>query len=110
MKAILISIRPEWVEKILNGKKPLKFAKQCQIVSCLVKFIFIARYDTPKKLSEFSHYIPNNDCPKKQCGINCEDCMSYDGEHETCLELWHLHREIKRPPQSWFYVQELEEV
>ena len=65
-------------------------------------------YDKPKELSEFSHYIPNNKCPKKECGIDCEDCMSYDGEHETCLALYYSHRQIKRPPQSWCYVEELE--
>ena len=65
-------------------------------------------YDKPKELSEFSHYIPNNKCPKMECGIDCENCMSYDGEHETCLTLYYLHRQIKRPPQSWCYVEELE--
>ena len=66
-------------------------------------------YETPKELSEFSHYIPNNKCPKKECGIDCEDCMSYDVEHETCLDLYYLHRQIKRPPQSYCYVEELED-
>ena len=66
-------------------------------------------YDKPKELSEFSHYIPNNKCPKKECGIDCEDCMSYDGEHETCLALYYSHWQIKRPPQSWCYVEELED-
>lgn len=65
-------------------------------------------YDKPKELSEFSHYIPNNKCPKKECGIDCEDCMSYDGEHETCLALYYSHWQIKRPPQSWCYVNDLE--
>lgn len=65
-------------------------------------------YDKPKELSEFSHYIPNNKCPKKECGIDCEDCMSYDGEHETCLALYYSHRQIKRPPQSWMFVESLE--
>lgn len=65
-------------------------------------------YDKPKELSEFSHYIPNNKCPKKECGIDCEDCMSYDSEHETCLDLYYLYRQIKRPPQSWCYVEGLE--
>lgn len=64
-------------------------------------------YETPKELSEFSYYIPNNKCPKKECGIDCEDCMSYDVEHETCLALYYAHREIKRPPQSYYYVEEL---
>lgn len=66
-------------------------------------------YDNPKELSEFSHYIPDNQCPKKECGIDCEDCMSYDSEHETCLALYYLYRQIKRPPQSWFYVEKVEE-
>lgn len=65
-------------------------------------------YAKPKELSEFSHYIPNNKCPKKECGIDCEDCMSYDGEHETCLALYYSHRQIKRPPQSWMFVESLE--
>ena len=65
-------------------------------------------YDNPKELSEFSHYIPNNKCPKKECGIDCEDCMSYDSEHETCLDLYYLYRQIKIPPQSWCYVEEIE--
>ena len=66
-------------------------------------------YDKPKELSEFSHFIPNNKCPTKQCGTNCEDCPNYDEEHETCLTLYYTHREIKRPPQSYYYVEELED-
>ena len=63
-------------------------------------------YDTPKELNEFSHYIPNNECPTKQCGTNCEDCQNYNEEHETCLALYDAHRKIKRPPQSWFFCAE----
>ena len=66
-------------------------------------------YDKPKELSEFSHFIPNNKCPTKQCGTNCEDCPNYDEEHETCLALYYAHRAIKRPPQSYCYVEELED-
>ena len=65
-------------------------------------------YDKPKEMSEFSHYIPNNKWSKKECGIDCEDCMSYDSEHETCLDLYYLYRQIKRPPKSYCYVEELE--
>lgn len=64
-------------------------------------------YDKPKELSEFSHYIPNNKCPKREGGFDCVNCSSYDIEHETCLELYYLHRQVKRPPQSWCYVEEL---
>ena len=66
-------------------------------------------YDKTKELSEFSHFIPNNKCPTKQCGTNCEDCPNYDEEHETCLALYYAHRVIKRPPQSCYYVEELED-
>ena len=65
-------------------------------------------YDKSKELSEFSHFIPNNKCPTKQCGTNCEDCPNYDEEHETCLALYYAHRVIKRPPMNWYYVEELE--
>ena len=187
MKAIMISIQPQWVEKILNGEKTIEIRKtipKCELpvkvyIYCtmpnkqenrkphswevvwlkrvvaeftlknIVKFdieslIFMGKekelmqkscigglslrkylgdktgyswgidnlkvYETPKELSEFSHYIPNNKCPKKECGIDCEDCMSYDVEHETCLDLYYLYRQIKRPPQSYCYVEELENV
>ena len=186
MKAIMISIQPQWVEKILNGEKTIEIRKtipKCELPvkvyiyctmpnkqenrkphswevvwlttvvaeftlnevekfevfengsvqnwnaydlekSCLT-YDQIANYvghckagyawhiddlkiyETPKELSEFSHYIPNNKCPKMECGIDCEDCMSYDVEHETCLDLYYLHRQIKRPPQSYCYVEEL---
>ena len=66
-------------------------------------------YDEPKRLSEFEHYISNNKCPKKESGTNCEDCKSYDQEHNTCLALYYLHKQVKRPPQSWCYVEELRE-
>ena len=66
-------------------------------------------YDEPKRLSEFEHYISNNKCPKKESGTNCEDCKSYNKEHNTCLALYYLHKQVKRPPQSWCYVKELRE-
>ena len=66
-------------------------------------------YDEPKELNEFEHYISNNRCPKKENGMNCEDCKSYNKEHNTCLALYYLHKQVKRPPQSWCYVEELRE-
>ena len=65
-------------------------------------------YDKPKELSEFSGFIPNNKCEKHENGFACEKCDAYDKEHETCLALYYAHREIKRPPQSYCYVEELE--
>ena len=43
MKAIMISIQPQWVEKISMARKLLKSEKQYQNVNCLAKFIFIAQ-------------------------------------------------------------------
>ena len=191
MKAIMISIKPQWVEKILNGEKTIEIRKtmpKCELpckvyIYCtkgkklykcvsnfdedllngkvvaeftLNKVDILERdlndwlpknrydvsnemlkninlnqnelwnygqgkilyawhiddlkiYDKPKELSEFSHFIPNNKCPTKQCGTNCEDCPNYDEEHETCLALYYAHRVITRPPQSWMFVDNLEE-
>ena len=192
MKSILISIQPQWVEKILNGEKTIEIRKtmpKCELpckvyIYCTMpnkqenrkphswEVVWLKRvvaeftlnkvstydwdtdflntnqnmyyiksgeadktcltyeqlcnygkgkdlygwhiedlviYDTPKGLDRFTHYIPNNECPTKQCGTNCEDCPNYDEEHETCLALYYAHREIKRPPQSWCYVEELED-
>ena len=66
-------------------------------------------YDKPKELSEFSGFIPNNKCEKHENGFACEKCDAYDKEHETCLALYYAHREIKQPPQSYYYVEELED-
>ena len=62
-------------------------------------------YDKPKELSEFSGFIPNNKCEKHENGFTCEKCDAYDKEHETCLALYYCHKPIKRPPQSWCYVE-----
>ena len=66
-------------------------------------------YDKPKELDEFSGFIPDNKCEKHENGFDCEKCDAYDKEHETCLALYYAHREIKRPPQSYCYVEELED-
>ena len=50
-------------------------------------------YDKPKELSEFSPA----DCGKRRC-FNCE---CFDAEKPSCT--------LKRPPQSWCYVEEREE-
>lgn len=64
-------------------------------------------YDEPKELSEFSGFIPNNKCEKHEKGFACDKCDAYDKEHDTCLALYYCHKPIKRPPQSYFYVEEM---
>ena len=50
-------------------------------------------YDKPKELSEFSPAY----CGKRRC-FNCE---CFDAEKPSCT--------LKRPPQSWYYVEERED-
>ena len=51
------------------------------------------RYDKPKELSEFFHAC------KQPSGTDCSKCN--DRREKTCYS-------IKRPPQSWCYVEELQ--
>ena len=72
-------------------------------------------YDKPKELGEFYRYTDYDDSKKdkRPCycceynsfdySENCEYCsIDYDGEH--CI-----HLQIKRPPQSWCYVERKED-
>lgn len=72
-------------------------------------------YDKPKELSEFRKDLDCDDYPCNKGGKNsdCEYCyydysegcqacgIDFDGEH--CI-----YKAIKRPPQSWCYVENLE--
>lgn len=55
-------------------------------------------YDKPKELSEF----------RKACGTqNCDGCQFWEntGEYAGCLTS--EERRLRRPPQSWCYVEEV---
>lgn len=54
------------------------------------------RYDKPKDLSEF----------EKPCNFKweCSLCERYDRREHKC------YKTFKRPPQSWCYVEELQEI
>lgn len=57
-------------------------------------------YDKPKKISEF----------RKACGTqNCDICQFWEntGEYAGCLTS--EERRLRRPPQSWCYVDEIDE-
>ena len=54
-------------------------------------------YDAPKELSEFRRVCPN--------GLYCESCAMYWNNGGTCGNGGLL---IKRPPQSWCYVENME--
>lgn len=74
-------------------------------------------YDKPKELSEFKKDLDCDDYPCNKGGKNsdCKYCyydnsegcwacgIDFDGEH--CI-----YKTIKRPPQSWCYIEELEDI
>ena len=67
-------------------------------------------YDKPKELREF--YIfdsdkrrPSVDCEYKKRGFSHDWCLQTD--NRFCNELLCDKKRIKRPPQSWCYVEEL---
>ena len=96
-KAVLISIRPESEEKNANGEKQTRledgalwdYGKGATLYGWHISKLEI--YDTPKKLSKFLR--PFENCIGKVCDeYGCAYC---ENGH------------IKRPPQSWCYVEEL---
>lgn len=61
-------------------------------------------YDTPKELGEFWR-----DCPEySELSTNCWSCENVcgDGDETDCNTDGRLY--LRRPPQSWCYVQEVE--
>lgn len=63
-------------------------------------------YNTPKELSEFY----------TECKMECEHCKMWrytrvnsDEFDMDCKSDWINHKSISRPPQSWCYVEEVEE-
>ena len=70
-------------------------------------------YDKPKELSEFYHYLPdkilyNGDYDCRGGGeIVCMDMPEGGSDCEECPYGGRVY--LKRPPESWRYVEELEE-
>ena len=123
-KAVLISIRPEWCEKIINGQKTIEVRKtrpkmnppfKCYIYKCgngkvigeflcdeISKISFgwhisnLKIYDTPKELIEFHTWKKCKSCNKS--GYESTACI-YD---ENCI----IPAAITKAPQSWQYVEE----
>ena len=119
-KAVLISIRPEWCEKIARGEKTVEVRKtrpkldtpfKCYIYctkgndarrlrgswgKVIGEFICdrVETIKTPKPLSEFKGLC--------KIEVGCGECPYYNYTKMECDG-----RTIKRPPQSWCYVEEL---
>ena len=150
-KAVLISIRPEWVKKILSGEKTLEVRKtrpnmrtpfKCYIYCTNSGVAMEMRGKHGKVVGEFTCNIVTN------LFSNSRFWLNEDGVLQTCLSAaeirkyayganglygWHISDlvvydkpkelrefkglrgtkfgyepdEIKRPPQSWFYVEDL---
>ena len=70
-------------------------------------------YDKPRELSEFYHYLPdkilyNGDYDCRGGGeIVCMDMPEGGSDCEECPYGGRVY--LKRPPQSWAYIEELEE-
>jgi predicted transcriptional regulator len=99
--------RPQWLAK---GCVPFEFlVKYANGAEYLYANIIerAKRYDSPKELSEFFHYCGDN--PK------CDGCEAHYysntecGKEDYCCSIIEGCKPLKRPPQSWCYVEELKE-
>lgn len=60
-------------------------------------------YDKPKELSEFYRYCGDNpNCDKCECFFEERTEEGYD---DQCCSMVEGYKFIKRPPQSWYYVE-----
>ena len=157
-KAVLISIHPEWCEKIINGEKTIEVRKtrpkldtpfKCYIYCTLPKYPHedVIRTDYPKPqfygggkvIGEFTcdriyELAPLNHAPddvERQACLTREEIVQYlkgigYGWHITGLRIYNKPRklseftglrdtkfgavpyDIKRAPQSWCYVEEVQ--
>ena len=155
MKSVLISIRPEWVEKILAGKKTLEVRKNRPKLEAPFRCYIYCTYNGGH-LAGLKGFLNGTVVAEFTCNrIDCVDIPypAYSGELDkhwmdgSCCTYWQLHRyfyhdnayfwhisnlkiydtpkqlskftglwktkfgyapnEVKRPPQSWCYVEEL---
>lgn len=60
-------------------------------------------YDTPKELSEFFVYCERCDKRPIACEYLYEECNESIGYYSECM--CDFKRPIKRPPQSWCYIE-----
>lgn len=65
-------------------------------------------YDKPKELSEFRK--PLDRVWGSYCSDYCDPgCISFGSTDYSCNDYWDWEKGLTRPPQSWCYIQELEE-
>ena len=65
-------------------------------------------YDKPKELSEFRK--PLDRVWGSYCNDYCDrGCISFGSTDYSCNDYWNWEKGLTRPPQSWQYVEEVEE-
>lgn len=87
----LFPSKTEWVNTCLSCKEIEEYGKGKTLYGWHISDLKI--YDKPKELSDFK--------------VSCKGCKDRDTYH--CKFYCHGDREITCPPQSWCYVEELEE-
>ena len=132
--AVLISIKPKWANLILSGKKTIEIRKTipklappftCYIyesgTGCVAGEFVCGK--TEYYLNHWGDFCGSKDIPEKSC-LTIPQLFEYAGEkicvafawrissvkeYETPLHLSALYgldgNPIKKPPQSWRYVQ-----
>ena len=129
--AVLISIRPKWCEKIVNGEKTIEVRKtrpkletpfKCYIYetggfvkkdgtmtfmlggTVIGEFMCdaISRVNICGFWDDSGKQLDNRlACPNS---FYCESCAMYRGNDGTC---GNESLRLRRPPQSWCYVEEM---
>lgn len=66
-------------------------------------------YDEPKELGEFKKPLENVYCNWNKL-LGCDmGCVGFGSTDYRCKDYWDWESGISRPPQSWCYVEEIEE-
>lgn len=123
---ILLSIKPEYAEKIFNGEKKYEYRKKIfkrKDVKSIIVYVtkpvgkVIGEFEIDQILEGEPSFIWEK--TKKHAGISSKDYFKYfDGndkgfaigikkviKYQEPLELQNIKPTIKTPPQSFIYVQ-----
>lgn len=136
MKAILLSIKPEWAEKIYTGEKTIEWRKSRPRIEQDNRRMRVYIYETAPVKRITGHFtlrgcyeldlrcIPTNMAGdmQRRGRVPHEDLVKYQGK-SRCIYGWSVDRQrgvvkynvpyrlddfdLKRPPQSWQYVEDI---
>ena len=116
-KAVLISIRPEWVEKIARGEKTVEVRKTRPKLDTPFKcYIYCTQGNDARRLrGSWGKVIGEFICDRVETIKAATEPYGIYDDPKQLSEFKGLRKtkfgyapvEIKRPPQSWCYVEEL---